>query len=168
MLSCMNTNDYKKFTYVQDSLGGNSETLMVACVSPAGFNYEPSLSTLRYAARARAIQNRVKQNSKYTLEDEVAYLRAQVLALACCRTPAAMPMKSHVLIPSQQERNAASWLIIIFRQTAHVCGRPWQRSNLQAGASGCSALICGSMVCSWRSAARWWRACRRSWTRRCA
>jgi hypothetical protein len=51
---------------------------MLACVSPASVNFEPTLSTLRYAARARAIQNRVKQNSKYTLEDEVAYLREQV------------------------------------------------------------------------------------------
>ena len=51
---------------------------MVACVSPASLNFEPSLSTLRYAQRARAIRNRVSRNSKYTLEDELAYLRAQV------------------------------------------------------------------------------------------
>ncbi|EIE26625.1 kinesin-domain-containing protein [Coccomyxa subellipsoidea C-169] len=62
---------------VQDSLGGNSETLMVACVSPASYNFEPTLSTLRYASRARAIQNRVKQNNKYTPEDEIEYLRQQ-------------------------------------------------------------------------------------------
>lgn len=66
---------------VQDSLGGNSETLMVACVSPASFNFEPTLSTLRYASRARAIQNRVKQNNKYTPEDEIEYLRQQVCTL---------------------------------------------------------------------------------------
>jgi hypothetical protein len=41
------------------------------------FNYEPTLGTLRYASRARAIQNRVKQNNKYTLEDEIIYLRRQ-------------------------------------------------------------------------------------------
>jgi hypothetical protein len=62
----------------QDSLGGNAETLMVACVSPASQNFEPSLSTLRYAQRARSIRNRVSRNSKYTLEDELAYLRTQV------------------------------------------------------------------------------------------
>ena len=74
----------------QDSLGGNSETLMLACVSPASFNAEPTLSTLRYASRARSIQNRVKQNSRYTLEDEVAYLREQVCAVSvnpCCHPP---------------------------------------------------------------------------------
>lgn len=63
---------------LQDSLGGNSETLMVACVSPAASNFEPTLSTLRYAARARSIQNRVKQNNKYSMEEEIAYLRAEV------------------------------------------------------------------------------------------
>ncbi len=51
---------------------------MVACVSPAAFNYEPTLSTLRYAARARSIQNRVKQNNKYSMEEEITYLRAEV------------------------------------------------------------------------------------------
>lgn len=59
---------------------------MVACVSPAMLNYEPTLSTLRYASRARAIQNRVKQNNKYTLEDEIIYLRQQVhtCLYPCC------------------------------------------------------------------------------------
>ncbi|BDA40756.1 Kinesin-like protein KIN-4A [Coccomyxa sp. Obi] len=70
--------DSKLTRLLQDSLGGNSETLMVACVSPANFNYEPTLSTLRYASRARSIQNRVKQNNKYTPEDEIAYLRQQL------------------------------------------------------------------------------------------
>ncbi|CAL8466939.1 g6475 [Coccomyxa elongata] len=70
--------DSKLTRLLQDSLGGNSETLMVACVSPASFNFEPTLSTLRYASRARSIQNRVKQNNKYTPEDEIAYLRQQL------------------------------------------------------------------------------------------
>jgi kinesin family protein 4/21/27 len=34
---------------VQDSLGGNSRTVMIACVSPADINYEESLNTLRWA-----------------------------------------------------------------------------------------------------------------------
>ncbi len=43
---------------LQDSLGGNSYTLMVACVSPADSNVEETLSTLRYADRARKIKNK--------------------------------------------------------------------------------------------------------------
>ena len=47
------------FVYVfVDSLGGNSHTVMVACVSPADSNMEETLSTLRYADRARKIKNK--------------------------------------------------------------------------------------------------------------
>ena len=42
----------------QDSLGGNSRTVMIACVSPADVNLEESLNTLRYANRARNIRNK--------------------------------------------------------------------------------------------------------------
>ncbi|KAG1654860.1 Chromosome-associated kinesin KIF4A [Nymphon striatum] len=41
-----------------DSLGGNSHTLMIACVSPADYNFEETLNTLRYADRARKIKNK--------------------------------------------------------------------------------------------------------------
>lgn len=40
-----------------DSLGGNSYTVMIACVSPANSNAEETLSTLRYANRAKNIKN---------------------------------------------------------------------------------------------------------------
>ena len=43
---------------LQDSLGGNSRTTMIACVSPAESNYEESLSTIKYASRARNIKNK--------------------------------------------------------------------------------------------------------------
>ena len=41
-----------------DSLGGNSHTVMIACVSPADSNMEETISTLRYADRARKIKNK--------------------------------------------------------------------------------------------------------------
>ena len=52
---------------LKDSLGGNSRTVMIAALSPAAVNYEETLSTLRYADRARhivssAVVNRKKQN----------------------------------------------------------------------------------------------------------
>ncbi|XP_017775490.1 PREDICTED: chromosome-associated kinesin KIF4 [Nicrophorus vespilloides] len=43
---------------LKDSLGGNSITLMIACVSPADYNVEETVSTLRYADRARKIKNK--------------------------------------------------------------------------------------------------------------
>lgn len=58
--------DSKLTRLLQDSLGGNSMTLMVACVSPADYNLDETLSTLRYADRARKIKNKpiVNQDSK--------------------------------------------------------------------------------------------------------
>jgi hypothetical protein len=49
--------DSKLTRILQDSLGGNSNTYMIACVSPAESNYEESLNTLKYAARAMNIKN---------------------------------------------------------------------------------------------------------------
>ncbi|XP_056462685.1 kinesin-like protein KIF17 [Gadus chalcogrammus] len=54
--------DSKLTRLLQDSLGGNTCTLMVACLSPADDSYEESLSTLRYAHRAKSIQNRPRVN----------------------------------------------------------------------------------------------------------
>nr|XP_048273597.1 chromosome-associated kinesin KIF4A isoform X1 [Myodes glareolus] len=50
--------DSKLTRLLQDSLGGNSHTLMIACVSPADSNLEETLNTLRYADRARKIKNK--------------------------------------------------------------------------------------------------------------
>lgn len=41
-----------------DSLGGNSVTLMIACISPADYNMDETVSTLRYANRALQIKNK--------------------------------------------------------------------------------------------------------------
>ena len=49
--------DSKLTRMLQDSLGGNSRTLMIACVSPVESNSEESKSTLQYANRARNIKN---------------------------------------------------------------------------------------------------------------
>lgn len=50
--------DSKITRMLQDSLGGNSQTLMIACVSPADINFEETLNTLKYANRARNIKNK--------------------------------------------------------------------------------------------------------------
>ena len=54
--------DSKLTLLLQDSLGGNTKTLMIAVVSPADYNYDETLSTLRYASRAKFIQNKPKIN----------------------------------------------------------------------------------------------------------
>ncbi|KAI8914337.1 P-loop containing nucleoside triphosphate hydrolase protein [Gorgonomyces haynaldii] len=52
-----------KLTYLlSDSLGGNSITLVLACVTPVAAAYEESVSTLRFAERAKKIQNKARIN----------------------------------------------------------------------------------------------------------
>ncbi|EQB78652.1 kinesin-like protein KIF17 isoform a [Camelus ferus] len=65
-----------------DSLGGNTKTLMVACLSPANNNYDETLSTLRYANRAKNIKNkpRINEDPKDALlreyQEEIKRLKA--------------------------------------------------------------------------------------------
>jgi kinesin family member 17 len=73
--------DSKLTRMLQDSLGGNTKTLMVACVSPADNNYDETLSTLRYANRAKNIKNKptVNEDPKDALlrkyEEEIERLK---------------------------------------------------------------------------------------------
>ena len=64
---------------LQDSLGGNSRTVMIACVSPADVNLEESLNTLRYANRARNIKNKPVVNRDPNAA-QLAHLRQQLAA----------------------------------------------------------------------------------------
>ena len=76
--------DSKLTLLLQDSLGGNTKTLMVAVVSPADYNFEESISTLRYASRAKFIKNQPKVNEdpKDTMLrqylEEIQKLKAQL------------------------------------------------------------------------------------------
>lgn len=72
--------DSKLTRMLQDSLGGNSRTLMIACVSPADINFEESLNALRYANRARNIKNRAVIN-RDPATSQIAALKAQVSEL---------------------------------------------------------------------------------------
>ena len=68
----------------QDNLGGNSKTVMVATLSPAADNYEETLSTLRYADRAKRIVNHAVVNEDPNariireLREEVEVLKVQL------------------------------------------------------------------------------------------
>lgn len=54
--------DSKLTRLLQDSLGGNTKTVMIAAISPADYNYEETLTTLRYASRAKNIKNKPRIN----------------------------------------------------------------------------------------------------------
>ncbi|CAB1432872.1 unnamed protein product [Pleuronectes platessa] len=76
--------DSKLTRLLQDSLGGNAKTVMVATLGPAPQHYDETLTTLRYANRAKNIQNqpRVNEDPKDALlrefQTEIARLRAQL------------------------------------------------------------------------------------------
>eukprot|EP00538_Stauroneis_constricta_P006192 CAMPEP_0119549968 /NCGR_PEP_ID=MMETSP1352-20130426/3585_1 /TAXON_ID=265584 /ORGANISM="Stauroneis constricta, Strain CCMP1120" /LENGTH=733 /DNA_ID=CAMNT_0007595699 /DNA_START=219 /DNA_END=2423 /DNA_ORIENTATION=- len=64
--------DSKLTRLLQDSLGGNSRTIMIACASPADFNVDETINTLRYATSARNIKNKATRNVMKTLSPEEA------------------------------------------------------------------------------------------------
>ena len=47
---------------LQDSLGGNTKTVMIANVGPADYNFDETVSSLRYANRAKNIKNKPRIN----------------------------------------------------------------------------------------------------------
>uniref|UniRef100_A0A6Q2YPS2 Kinesin family member 13Bb n=1 Tax=Esox lucius TaxID=8010 RepID=A0A6Q2YPS2_ESOLU len=78
---------------LKDSLGGNSRTAMVATVSPAADNYDETLSTLRYADRAKSIVNHAVINEDPNariireLREEVEKLREQLTKAEAMKAP---------------------------------------------------------------------------------
>ncbi|KAM1013144.1 hypothetical protein ACFX13_043911 [Malus domestica] len=69
--------DSKLTRLLQDSLGGNSRTVMIACISPADINAEETLNTLKYANRARNIQNKPIVN-RDPMSNEMLKMRQQL------------------------------------------------------------------------------------------
>ena len=69
---------------LQDSLGGNTKTVMIAAIGPADYNAEETVSTLRYASRAKNIENkpRINEDPKDAMirefHDEISRLRAEL------------------------------------------------------------------------------------------
>lgn len=65
---------------LKDNLGGNSKTVMLATVSPAAIQLEETLSTLRYAERAKKIMNKAVVNESNNNE-VIAALQKEIEAL---------------------------------------------------------------------------------------
>ncbi|XP_043352574.1 kinesin-like protein KIF21A isoform X11 [Dermochelys coriacea] len=77
--------DSKLTRLLQDSLGGNSQTVMIACVSPSDRDFMETLNTLKYANRARNIKNKVMVNQDRAsqqingLRSEIARLQMELM-----------------------------------------------------------------------------------------
>ena len=76
--------DSKLTRLLQNSLGGNAKTVMCANCGPADYNYDETLSTLRYANRAKNIKNKPKINEDpkdamlREYQEEIKRLKAQL------------------------------------------------------------------------------------------
>jgi len=75
--------DSKLTFLLKDSLGGNAKTWMIATISPSALAFGETLSTLKFAQRAKTIKNRVIINedvsgSFVVLQGEVRRLRAEL------------------------------------------------------------------------------------------
>uniref|UniRef100_A0A8C4Q3F9 Kinesin-like protein n=1 Tax=Eptatretus burgeri TaxID=7764 RepID=A0A8C4Q3F9_EPTBU len=104
--------DSKLTRMLQDSLGGNSHTLMVACISPADANLEETANSLRYADRARKIKNKpiVNQDPQaaelLALKRQVQQLRVQLLQATGGRAPEQLSHENTEREQQLAERNA--------------------------------------------------------------
>lgn len=95
--------DSKLTRLLQDSLGGNAVTYMIACVTPAEFHLSETLNTVQYAQRARAIQSkpRIQQISDDSdkqamidrLRAEVSFLRDQIRSTERGDRPSGTPQE---------------------------------------------------------------------------
>uniref|UniRef100_A0A8C6YIF4 Kinesin family member 21A n=1 Tax=Naja naja TaxID=35670 RepID=A0A8C6YIF4_NAJNA len=72
--------DSKLTRLLQDSLGGNSQTVMIACVSPSDRDFMETLNTLKYANRARNIKNKVMINQDRASQ-QISALRSEITRL---------------------------------------------------------------------------------------
>nr|AEG74528.1 kinesin-2 motor subunit FLA8 [Dunaliella salina] len=116
--------DSKLTRLLQDSLGGNTKTVMVANMGPADWNYDETLSTLRYANRAKNIKNKPRINEdpkdamlrefqdeikrlKELLEGEGGSLEAAAAAGALGTTPDGKPTIHKSIDPQTVEKMRA-------------------------------------------------------------
>uniref|UniRef100_A0A8C3JNW6 Kinesin family member 4A n=1 Tax=Calidris pygmaea TaxID=425635 RepID=A0A8C3JNW6_9CHAR len=103
--------DSKLTRLLQDSLGGNSHTLMIACVSPADSNLEETLNTLRYADRARKIKNKPIVNldpqaaELHNLKQQVQQLQVLLLQAHGGTLPVSINMAPSENLQSLMEKN---------------------------------------------------------------
>ena len=72
--------DSKLTRLLQDSLGGNSKTIMIACISPSDRDFMETLNTLRYANRAKNIKNKIFVNHDKTFE-QISILKSEIQKL---------------------------------------------------------------------------------------
>ena len=110
--------DSKLTRLLQESLGGNTRTVMIGCVSESCVCFEETLSTLKYASRAKTITRQVHRNTvtdtstseaeRGNLSELVVKLRDDVRCLRTQLTVAESTNRKLGLVPANVSRELSS------------------------------------------------------------
>ncbi|KAI8141857.1 P-loop containing nucleoside triphosphate hydrolase protein, partial [Fennellomyces sp. T-0311] len=104
--------DSKLTRLLQDSLGGNATTLMIACISPAEINLVETVNTIKYAHRARNIKNKVERNEaeEWMTNDNPDFLRSIINKLKAevrtLKSTASSPSLQPPTSPTRQQQSS--------------------------------------------------------------
>ncbi|KAL7023317.1 hypothetical protein ACKWTF_012561 [Chironomus riparius] len=96
---------------LKDSLGGNSKTVMLAAISPADVNYSETLSTLRYANRAKNIINKPTINEDANVKI-IRELREEISSLRSMLNSGSISLKEPHLLEDLQKKEAQEKVLI--------------------------------------------------------
>ncbi|KAI4338588.1 hypothetical protein MLD38_023626 [Melastoma candidum] len=107
---------------LQDSLGGNSKTMIIANVSPSIGSASETLGTLKFAQRAKLIQNNAKVN-----EDASGNVNALQRQIEQLKDQLSFLMKTHG--PPQREQNAETSPLSGSAELDGVGTRTWAHNN---------------------------------------
>ncbi|CAH1792279.1 unnamed protein product, partial [Owenia fusiformis] len=97
---------------LKDSLGGNAKSIMISTISPASEQYRESISTLRYAQRAKSIINRPTINEDHNitlikeLKGEIEHLKAMLSSVKLQKSPQTCDMI--YLVPNLEMKSNSS------------------------------------------------------------
>ena len=117
--------DSKLTRLLQDSLGGNTKTVMIANCGPADYNHDETLSTLRYADRAKQIRNKPKVNEDpkdallKQFQEEITKLKAALAEKAAAEAAGGGAVRTMVINGKEVEVPAAT---VVERVVERVVG----------------------------------------------
>lgn len=157
--------DSKLTRLLQESLGGNSVTIMLAVISPADYCYEETLSTLKYVNRAKSIENSLFQR-RSVQNEEIELLKRQLVELEAQSIGQTLPSPSQdqmleelrrkvsqleledvttswedkkrkfKKLEEERDRNMIVISLQIIQQANKFQSKPWHRSKLMIVGEG--------------------------------
>jgi len=107
---------------LKDSLGGNSKTAMIACISPT--DYEETLSTLRYADQAKRIRTSARIN-----QDQVSQAERDEQIKAMQETIRTLQMSVSAANMSQKQQESQAEQLELYQQEVHKMQRKMEEAR---------------------------------------